>query len=404
MTSDSQLVCRRCGYANVPGDAFCGSCGAFLEWEGQQAGDDAPPPAAAGDPDVPVVGAGAVSPAGAPTVAWGQPAPTPVYPIRPPATAQPQPPVLVPAPGSATAGGLLRCPACGIANAPGRTFCQSCGAKLAETARVAEPTAAQIAAAVAAPNRPPTPPATPRAGGNPPASGGGKGIAAWIVVIAILGVLAGVGGVVGMNMLKGKGPASDATAVPSVPGASAGTTAAPSGAAPSGTTPSAGPETSATPAPPAPVSVALALSSAIASSVVGNLEKFQPGRAIDGDPATAWQEGATQEKGEWIEVGFAPATVTKVVIRNGYGASTALYRGNRRLKDVLISVGGAEPVAVRLKDSGKPQAIALAGAPGATTLRITIVSTYPGEKTSVSGTPFDDTAVSEIRVFGAVGA
>ena len=223
------------------------------------------------------------------------------------------------------------------------------------------------------------------------------------MVIAILGILAGVGGVVGMNLIKGKGPSSEATAIPSVPAASAGTSAVPSGAAPSVEAPSTQPGTSGSPATPAPEGVALALSSATASSVVGSLEKFQPGKAIDGDPATSWQEGATQEKGEWIEVGFAPSTVTRVVIRNGYGASTALFRGNRRLKDVLISVGGAEPVAVRLKDTIKPQAIALEGAPGATSLRITIVSTYPGEKTSVSGTPFDDTAVSEIKVFGAAG-
>ena len=35
MTADSRLVCRRCGFSNVPGDQFCGSCGAFLEWEGE---------------------------------------------------------------------------------------------------------------------------------------------------------------------------------------------------------------------------------------------------------------------------------------------------------------------------------------------------------------------------------
>ena len=99
MSSDSQLVCRRCGFTNVPGDAFCGSCGAFLEWEGQPAGDGAPAPAAAGDPDVPVVGVVGVPASEAPTVAWGQPAVPPVVPVPPPAGAQPQAPVLVPPPG-----------------------------------------------------------------------------------------------------------------------------------------------------------------------------------------------------------------------------------------------------------------------------------------------------------------
>ena len=40
---------------------------------------------------------------------------------------------------------------------------------------------------------------------------------------------------------------------------------------------------------------------------------------------------------------------------------------------------------------------------GATKVRITIVSTYPGEATSVEGTPFDDAAVSELTVLGVPG-
>ena len=37
MTDDTGVICRRCGFANVAGDQFCGSCGAFLEWEGETA-------------------------------------------------------------------------------------------------------------------------------------------------------------------------------------------------------------------------------------------------------------------------------------------------------------------------------------------------------------------------------
>ena len=57
-----------------------------------------------------------------------------------------------------------------------------------------------------------------------------------------------------------------------------------------------------------------------------------------------------------------------------------------------------------LKDTAKAQSIAVAGGPGATTLRITILSTYAGSKTSAANTPFDDAAVSEIRVFGVSGS
>ena len=38
MTDDTRTICKRCGFSNIPGDQFCGSCGAFLEWEGQPTG------------------------------------------------------------------------------------------------------------------------------------------------------------------------------------------------------------------------------------------------------------------------------------------------------------------------------------------------------------------------------
>jgi hypothetical protein len=131
--------------------------------------------------------------------------------------------------------------------------------------------------------------------------------------------------------------------------------------------------------------------------------KFQPPKAIDGDPATAWQEGNDREKGEWIEVTFDAARADSLVIRNGYQASTALFKGNRRLKEVLVTVGSGDPIAVRLKDSTKPQTVDLGGVAGATSVRVTIVSTYAGQSTSVNGTPFDDAAVSEISVLGIPG-
>lgn len=404
MTSDSQLICRRCGYRNVPGDTFCGSCGAFLEWEGQPAGADAPPPAQAGDPDVPAVGGGGEA---GPSSPGGLAAP-PVT-GAPPAAWSPGPAVAssaAPAQPTAQAPdlGLLRCSACGIANPATRTFCQSCGAKLAEAARIADPSATQIAAAVAAPNRPPAAPVTNvQAGTRPTASkGGSRGLIGWIVVLGLLGVLVGVGVVVGGSLLKGQAPASEARTAPSASGgtSSSGAPASPGDASASGSAPGEGqPSASAGPAP-----VKLALTGATASSVVGDLEKFQPGMAIDGDPKTSWQEGAKVEKGQWIEVAFAPASVSRVVIRNGYGASTALYKGNRRLKDVLISIDGGPPKAIRLKDTSKAQTIALEGPAGATSLRITIVSTYAGTKTAVTGTPFDDAAVSEVQVLGVPGS
>ncbi len=136
---------------------------------------------------------------------------------------------------------------------------------------------------------------------------------------------------------------------------------------------------------------------------MGDRAKFQPEKAIDGDLATCWQEGSAKEKGQWIEVSFAPSRADTLVIRNGYQASNALYSGNLRLKDVLISVNGGKATKVRLADAKKAQTIDLGGVSGATTIRVTIVSTYPSKKTAVAGTPFDDAAISEIKVIGVAG-
>jgi hypothetical protein len=392
VTADNHTICRRCGFANTPGDQFCGSCGAFLEWEGEPAagaaGATGTAPAGGGvaglgrDPDVPLVRG-----TGSPGAADGTgTAPTiPVTTVGPPAGAA--------AEGAAGAGGdgLIRCPACGIANAPTRTFCQSCGAKLADAGRVAPVSAEQIAAAVNAPPRPVTVQTTTvRSARSQPKEGGG--VLKWVLALAVIGLLVG-GGIVGiMYALRGNGTGTGATTAPS--DAASGSPVASAGTA------SGAP----TDAPPTAKPVALKATGATASSVVGNRDKFKPDKAIDGDPKTCWQEGAKDEKDQWIEVTFDPSTVTGVTIVNGYNASTALYKGNRRLKDVRISVDGGPAVRVRLDDTSDPQKIKLDPVKGATRLRITIATTYNSVKTSVLGTPFDDAALGEITVLGVPGS
>jgi hypothetical protein len=46
------MVCTQCGFQNETEDAFCGSCGAFLEWSGEKVETDAPAPVAAASPTV----------------------------------------------------------------------------------------------------------------------------------------------------------------------------------------------------------------------------------------------------------------------------------------------------------------------------------------------------------------
>ena len=386
MTDAMPVICRRCGFGNVPGDQFCGSCGAFLEWEGEPAQGHGAPTGAPPTGSAPDAG-------DATTVIWTPPPVTPAAEWTPPAPAAP-----APAPVAAEPG-LLRCPACGIANAATRTFCQSCGATLAAATRLAEPSAAQIAAAVeAVPGRAatsPVPPAPPGMVSGEADQRTSRGLPGWVLALVAAGVVVGVIVVGASQLLKGEKPSTGASAAPSL-GLASGSPGTGESASPGD---SAAPGQTAAPAKAA----ALDLTGAAASSVVGNRAKFQPEKAIDGDLATAWQEGNATEKGQWIEVTFGPSRVDSVVIRNGYQASNALFAGNRRLKDVLISVNGGEPVKVRLKDSTKAQTIDLGGVADATSVRITIVNTYAAKKTSVSGTPFDDAALSEIRVIGVAG-
>ena len=39
------MVCTQCGFQNETEDAFCGSCGAFLEWAGESVGSQVSTPA-----------------------------------------------------------------------------------------------------------------------------------------------------------------------------------------------------------------------------------------------------------------------------------------------------------------------------------------------------------------------
>jgi hypothetical protein len=303
------------------------------------------------------------------------------------------------APGPTAEPGLLRCPACGIANPATRTFCQSCGTTLAAAARLSEPSAAEIAAAVEAVSPstatspvPPAPPGVAAGGADAPPR---RGIPGWVLALVGAGIVVGVVVVAASQLLKGEGPSTGATAAPSLAVGSGSPDPGGSGLPGESEDPSA----SVVPGEP----VRLTLTDAAASSVVGNRAKFQPEMVLDDDQKTSWQEGSATEKGQWIEVSLAPSRVDHLVIWNGYQASVPLFNGNRRLKDVLISVNGGDPIEVRLKDATKGQTVQLGGISGATTIRITIVTTYAAKKTSVAGTPFDDAAVSEIRAFGAPG-
>lgn len=80
------IVCRNCGFHNADADAFCGSCGQFLEWTGERLDAETPvevsPPAPSATPAEPPASAPAAAPATSTTPATALPSPpTPAAPI-----------------------------------------------------------------------------------------------------------------------------------------------------------------------------------------------------------------------------------------------------------------------------------------------------------------------------------
>jgi ribosomal protein L40E len=146
-----ETVCKKCGTHNDASATFCGSCGAFLEWEGERVSTDEPV-------GTPVIGSPDGPPAAAPPppTTWATPPPPPLGPtpeatgggpetptpfpdggrqpvaMQPalPAPPRPTPQTQLRAPTRRPNPGDLICGQCGEGNDPHRRFCRRCGAIL----------------------------------------------------------------------------------------------------------------------------------------------------------------------------------------------------------------------------------------------------------------------------------
>lgn len=128
-----------------------------------------------------------------------------------------------------------------------------------------------------------------------------------------------------------------------------------------------------------------------ASSVLAPQASFnyRPINVIDGDPGTAWAEGADGPGvGEWLDFDFTE-TVDLIAIEflNGYNRTRETFRGNGRVRLITITTDDNDIVAT-LDDNMEYQTIEEPfGRTGSA--RMTIESVYRGER-------FDDTLVSEV--------
>jgi len=379
------MTCPKCGTENAPGDAFCGSCGAFLEFAAEEAAEGVP------------AGSQAAAPA----------APAPAVPA-PAAPAPAVPPPATPAQPAGSAGSVT-CGVCGHANPAGRRFCISCGGRLGP------PAAAGAAPSQADPGKPgwdfpmpPRPAAPPAAStGAPPAtSAGGRSrlVLGGGIVVAVVALVA-----LGAAFLLGGGPGGGtAGTTPSSSPSSGAASEAPSPAETATGTPGEepSPEPSTEPTvPPATIPPGPAVGIKITGAKASSQLKADraPKYLFDGSPATTWSSAAGKFQGAWVEVTFAPAAITRIQIWGGWQKSDPLYLGSHRPQNVTVSFDGGDPVPLELLDVRKPQGVDIPpelGIVRATRLRITIADVYPAQKTATKGTPTKEAAISEIRLFG----
>jgi len=140
---------------------------------------------------------------------------------------------------------------------------------------------------------------------------------------------------------------------------------------------------------PKPVGGWLRPVKAAASSVCpsGGGHSFEPSRAVDGDPKTAWaskREGANA----WLKVDLdQPRTIDGMRIVNGWAYDHRQWRHNARIRQALLEFDDGSAVTIGLKDSMEPQEKDFT-ARKTKSVKLTVFATYSGSSR--------DTCVSEI--------
>jgi hypothetical protein len=116
---------------------------------------------------------------------------------------------------------------------------------------------------------------------------------------------------------------------------------------------------------------------------------------LDGDLATCWAEGVSGDGvGESVRLGLSqPTTLSKIEIANGYQKDERRFLGNPRIKLLRVEFSDGTATEFNLHDDVGFQSITPPDLP-VDWVEFTIGSTYPGNT-------WEDTSVSEIRLYGA---
>lgn len=132
-------------------------------------------------------------------------------------------------------------------------------------------------------------------------------------------------------------------------------------------------------------------SSALKATSTNN---YKATNLLDGDLATAWEEGAEGPGiSEWVKFEFSrQVTLTRIEIANGYQKDDDRYFGNPRVRSLGVEYSTGTIQLIDLLDTQEFQSIIPTRQP-VEWVKLTILSVYPGDI-------WDDTALSEVRIYG----
>ncbi len=126
-------------------------------------------------------------------------------------------------------------------------------------------------------------------------------------------------------------------------------------------------------------------------------ENYHPLYVSDGDPKTAWVEGADGAgEGEWIRMQVTPmegATRVRLRMRPGYHKSASLFKANARPREMTIKLLPSEKTTkVTAKDAMEWQEFVAEQPAGAVdAVEVRVDSVYPGAK-------YSDLCISDVEV------
>jgi hypothetical protein len=133
-----------------------------------------------------------------------------------------------------------------------------------------------------------------------------------------------------------------------------------------------------------------------ASSVLKatSTNSYRATNLIDGDLATAWEEGAEGPGlGEWVRFDFSrPLVIARIEIANGCQKDEERFQGNPRVKAMKVEYSNGNSELIDLADSKEVQSINPKTTEAVDWFKLTVVAVYNGNQ-------WEDTALSEVRVF-----